>query len=181
MDFWQESYYGALLTAAERHGAAHHRPQVFQVMLAQNRRPISCGKVRIEFYARQDMSETPWVEQNTARGVLRLSSPEATAFELVGYYDRCGGLDNVATILTELGERLDLAALRSEARRCPAAWTQRLGYLLDLVGEERAAGALRPFAAKATEVPLIRSRRRSNAPRDRCWKLILNTTVEADV
>ena len=39
-------YYVALLSAAQYHGAAHHRPQEFQVALAGNRRPISCGAVR---------------------------------------------------------------------------------------------------------------------------------------
>ena len=33
-------YYSGLLSAAEYHGAAHQRPQAFQVFLAKNRRPI---------------------------------------------------------------------------------------------------------------------------------------------
>src|SRR5688572_25487187 len=47
MEHLGEPYYVALLSAAEIHGAAHHRPQSFQVMVAKNRRPISCGKVRV--------------------------------------------------------------------------------------------------------------------------------------
>src|SRR2546425_668148 len=39
------SYYAGLLSAAQYHGAAHHRPQEFQVCLAKNRRPIQCGFV----------------------------------------------------------------------------------------------------------------------------------------
>jgi len=35
------SYYAALLTAGRYHGAAHQQPQVFQVMVAQNRPPLS--------------------------------------------------------------------------------------------------------------------------------------------
>ena len=35
----KQPYYAALLSAAQYHGAAHHRPQTFQVALAGNRRP----------------------------------------------------------------------------------------------------------------------------------------------
>src|SRR3954467_14647415 len=35
-----ETYYVALLSAAELHGAAHHRPQSFQVMVKTNRRSL---------------------------------------------------------------------------------------------------------------------------------------------
>ena len=43
------SYYAGLLSAAQYHGAAHHRPQEFQVMVAKSRRPIVCGAVRVAF------------------------------------------------------------------------------------------------------------------------------------
>ena len=42
-------YYAGLLSAAQYHGAAHHRPQVFQVMADRSRRPIRCGAVRVDF------------------------------------------------------------------------------------------------------------------------------------
>jgi hypothetical protein len=34
------------------------------------------------------------------------STPEGTALELVGYPNRAGGLDNVATVLSELSEEM---------------------------------------------------------------------------
>ena len=37
-------YYVGLLSAAQYYGAAHHRPQKLQVMLAKPRRPIHCGQ-----------------------------------------------------------------------------------------------------------------------------------------
>ena len=43
-----------------------------------------------------------------------------------------GYLDNVATVLAELAESIEAAALEAEARRAPVAWVQRLGYLLVL-------------------------------------------------
>ncbi len=47
------------------------------------------------------------LERITPRGPVRVSSPEATVLELVGYADQCGGLDSVASVLAELGESVD--------------------------------------------------------------------------
>ena len=40
-------YYVGLLSAAQYHGAAHHRPQEFQVVVEGNRPAIVCGDVRV--------------------------------------------------------------------------------------------------------------------------------------
>ena len=99
------NYYAGLLTAAQYYGAAHQRPQEFQVFLARNRRPIRCGKVRVKFVARKKIDEVLVRSFNTERGELRVSTPEATAFDLAGYPEHVGGLDQVATILSELARR----------------------------------------------------------------------------
>ena len=62
-----------------------------------------------------------------------MSSPEATALDLVGYKRHCGGINNVATVLSELAEQIDPEELIRVAGYSHIAWTQRLGYLLDLV------------------------------------------------
>lgn len=178
-----EPYYVALLSAAELHGAAHQRPQAFQVMVKANRRAIECGEVRVQFIARKDMEGTPVVERNTPRGLLRVASPEATALELVGYAAQSGGLDNVASVLAELVEAIDPERLLSESGRSPISWVQRLGYLLDLTEHRDLADQLvPPVAARATDVaPLVRAKSRRGAPRDGRWKLAVNVTVEPDL
>ncbi len=98
MQVWGEPYYLGLLSAAERHGAAHQRPQATQVMVRRNRQPITCGQVRIEFIARGVMEKMPFAEYNTPRGVLRYSTPEVTALELVGYPGYAGGLNGCAIV-----------------------------------------------------------------------------------
>jgi predicted transcriptional regulator of viral defense system len=177
-----QPYYVALLSAAELHGAAHQRPQAFQVMVAKNRRPIVCGAVRVEFSARRDLVRTPVTELNTPRGPLRVSSPEATALELVGYAQASGGLDNVATVLGELVETIDKARLAHAARLCPIAWVQRLGYLLDLTGNRPLAdGLVREVTRRATIVaPLVRTKSTARRPRDARWKLAVNAIVEPE-
>ena len=56
MERLNQPYYAGLLSAAQFHGAAHHRPQEFQVLLERPRRPISCGQVRAKFMVRNGPS-----------------------------------------------------------------------------------------------------------------------------
>jgi len=183
MEHLGEDYYVALLSAAEFHGAAHHRPQTFQVMLKRNRRSLECGNVRVQFVARKNLDRTPTVEKNTPRGNLRLSSPESTALELVGYADQCGGLDNVASVVAELAESIEGSKLAHAARQCPIAWVQRLGYLLDLTDHAQVADSLVDYVqAHATVVaPLVRSQSKASAARENRWKLAINASVEPDL
>lgn len=178
-----EPYYVALLSAAELHGAAHQRPQSFQVMVKSNRRGLECGEVRVQFVARHDLEHTSVVEKNTPRGVLRLASPEATALELVGYAELCGGLDNVASVLAELAEALAPHKLLAAAALCPIVWVQRLGYLLDLAGHSGLGDALMPQVTERAHVvaPLVRAQTSRGARRDARWRLVINASVEPDL
>jgi predicted transcriptional regulator of viral defense system len=115
-------------------------------------------------------------------GTVRVATPAATALELVGYADRCGGLSHVATVLAELAEAIDPAALAAEGRRAPVAWAQRLGWLLERVEKPDLADVLRPdVEARATApTPLRRSAPTRGAERDARWRLIVNADVEPD-
>lgn len=178
----QLSYYIGLLSAAQYHGAGHHRPQMFQVMLEKNRRDISCGSVRVKFIARQGVAEIATTRFNTARGIIRVSTPEATALDLVGYPDHAGGLDQVATILSELAEQIDAEKLAFAAQSAPVSWAQRLGYLLDFVGAKEKTKPLAAYvknhAREATR--LLPAASIASVSRDNVWKIFENVTVEPD-
>jgi predicted transcriptional regulator of viral defense system len=178
-----EPYYVALLSAAAYHGAAHQRPQRFQVIVPTARRGIVCGGVSVDFVARRNMAATPVIQRNTPRGILRIASPEATALELVGYPDRGGGLSNVATVLVELVESMDARALEVEAKRAPMALVQRLGYLLSLVEAEEYAAALEPVLGEGTPfiVALSPAVSMAGAVRDMRWRVAINVEVEPDL
>jgi len=177
-----EPYYIALLSAAERHGAAHQRPQALQVMVRKHRPVIECGLVRIVFIARGDLERMPVTTVNTPRGTVRYATPEVTALELVGYPHHGGGLSNVATVLAELGEELGEERLLEVARLSPVGWAQRLGYLLELVGHAQVASALAPFVQEHANsyAPLRRAEDVSGAERSAKWRLIINVDVEPD-
>jgi predicted transcriptional regulator of viral defense system len=177
------SYYVALLSAARYHGAAHQQPQIFQVMVRKNRPPLDCGGVRVAFVARRNIEKIPTVSFNSPRGPVLVSSPEATAFDLVGYSAHAGGLDNAATVLAELSESINPQELESIAAFSPAPWAQRLGFLFSLVGADEHADALSEHLARTHHetVLLDPSGSKSGALRDARWKLLINMEVEPDL
>jgi predicted transcriptional regulator of viral defense system len=176
-------YYVGLLSAAEIHGAAHQRPQVFQVVVAANRPPMRCGAVRAQFVARRNASEIPAFKQNTPRGHIKIASAEATAFDLVGYVHHCGGLSNVATVLSELAEKMKAEETVRVAPLSPIPWAQRLGYLLEVAG---GSAVVEPLAEHVRRVareyaPLNPRRGERGRGRSSRWKLVINEEVEADL
>lgn len=183
MDRAEQPYYAGLLSAAQYHGAAHHRPQEFQVIVARARRPISCGKVRVAFIVRKKLPEVPVQTFNTPRGTLRVSTPEATAVDLVGYQHHAGGLDQVATILSELAEKIDAMKLVAAAATAPLPWAQRLGYLLEHVGAPDSAGALKSYVQEKAHqyTPLLPGGIKGSQPRDSVWKVVINAEIEAEL
>ena len=177
------NYYAGLLTAAQYYGAAHQRPQEFQVFLARNRRPIRCGKVRVKFVARKKIEEIPVRSFNTERGELRVSTPEATALDLAGYPEHVGGLGQVATILSELASEIDPAALVTAAATAPITWVQRLGYIMDLVEQTAAADHIRTYVHEHARAYTMLAPGHEGADSHRApsWKLVVNAELEPDI
>jgi len=182
MDAAKQRYYVGLLSAAQYHGAAHHRPQVFQVVVERSRRPIKCGSVRASFILRKRIAEVPVQSFNTPRGSILVSTVEATAVDLVGYERHAGGLDNVATVLSELAEQMDAERLVIAAKTAPLPWAQRLGYILELSGASSKAAPLKEYVRKSVRniAPLSTSLPRDGAGRSADWRLLINTEVEVE-
>ena len=177
------AHYIGLLSAAELHGAAHQRPQVFQVVVPVNRPQLRCGEVRVQFVARRNASEVPTVRHNTPRGYAVVSTPEATAFDLVGYPHHCGGLGNVATVFAELAPGVKAKELARLAPLSPLPWAQRLGYLLDAVGFHSLTEPLAAYVARTAReyVPLNPKQRGRAGKRSARWKLRANERLELDL
>lgn len=183
MTHYGQPYYAGLLTAAQYHGAAHHRPQEFQVVTAPARRPIEVGSVRVAFFLRKNITEIATQELNTPRGTLRVSSPEATALDLVGYQERIGGLEQVATVLADLTDEIDSDKLAAAAKTSPITWAQRLGYLLERVEGHDKAKSLKAYVGNhARDVTrLLPSATTEAFERNDDWKLDVNVSVEPEL
>lgn len=182
MEYWGVCYYVGLLSAAQYHGAAHHRPQEFQVVVEKNRPAIECGGVRIVFVARRNLSAVPVERFNNPRGTILVSTMEATAFDLVGYMHRSGGLDRVAGVLSEFGEVMDPESLIEASRSSSILWAQRLGYLLERVGAGDRAAELKRHVRKQARnyTKLLPGVDAEGASWSRDWRLLVNATFEAD-
>jgi predicted transcriptional regulator of viral defense system len=176
-------YYAGLLTAAQYHGAAHQRPMEFQVFVEKPRRRIACGGVRIEFIVRKDVARVPVQNLNTPRGSVAVSTPEATAIDLIGYQRHAGGLSQVARVLAELAERIDAKKLALAAETAPVPWLQRLGYVLDQVGAKDKTENLKKLVRKRAHepVPLLPGASHSKASRNADWRIYVNANVEIDL
>jgi predicted transcriptional regulator of viral defense system len=181
------SYYVGLLSAAEIHGAAHQRPQVFQVMVDDPVRNRDLGRIRLRFYTHKHLGQVPTVLRNSLTGQVRVSSPETTAFDLVSRAHEAGGLDNVATVLAELAldARLNIDELLRVSQWYPTSALRRLGWLLERteapLETERLAAHLRDVTAEQRPVTLLdRSGPRRGHGNHR-WGIVENVDVEPDL
>lgn len=129
------AYYVALLSAAELHGAAHQRPQVFQVIVDRAVKDRDYGRVRVKFYTSSRAASAPTELRNTSTGQVRLSTPAVTALDLATRPKDAGGLSNVATVVGELVEdrKLEVDDVQAASVHFPAASVRRLGWLLDRI------------------------------------------------
>lgn len=182
MEHRNTRYYVGLLSAAQHHGAAHHRPQEFQVVVERNRPAIVCGTVGVAFIARRNLTAVPVERFNNPRGTVVVSTVEATAVDLVGYMRRAGGVDRVAGVLSELGEDMEPARLVEAAQSAPVVWAQRLGYLLEHVGAGDRAVLLKAHVRHRARnfTRLLPGVSAERAPRSKAWRVLVNTSIEVD-
>jgi len=182
MRYLAQPYYVGLLSAASVHGAAHQQPMVFQVVTDRPTRPARAGRVRISFHMSRSVESVQVAKVQTETGTMRVSTPEATAFDLVRFADAGGHLGNVATVLAELAERLAPRTLVGVASLYSVPDVQRLGYLLDLVRERELADALAQWLAERRFRPVLLARGQAvrRAKPDPRWRVLPNAEVEAD-
>jgi hypothetical protein len=107
-------------------GAAHQQPQQFHVVANGPLRDIrSKNRLAIIFFSKSEIEKVPLRRVKVQTGHIPVSTPEATALDLIRYARRIGDLDRVLTVLQELGE-----AMEPEKLAC----AQRLGFLLEKAG-----------------------------------------------
>ena len=142
-----------------------------------------CGSVKVSFVARRNVGEVPVQSLNTPHGTVLVSTLEATAVDLVGYMRRAGGLDHVASILSELGEDMDPHCLVDASRSASILWAQRLGYLLEHVGAGDKTVLLKQHVRRTARnfTKLLPAASAEGAPRSADWRLHINADIDTDV
>ena len=186
-----KAYYIGLLKAAELHGATHQAVMEFQVISAKRLPRIRAGRNLIVFYFRKNMEAvTAGIEgRKTDTGTMNISSAALTALDLLRYPQASGGIDNVATVLADLGQKIDreqLAALSAQVER---SVVQRLGHLLEHVGHDALTGLMREALQARGSLPWTELDRRAardpdfaSEPRERDsrWRVIVRRVPELD-
>lgn len=181
MRFEERPYYVGLLSAADLFGAAHHAPQRFQVVTNRVLRPFTSGRERVEFTMNLGAASVPVIERKTATGTMRVSTPAGTALDLVRYVHECGGLDNVAVVLSELAEAIEPDALAACVPHAEAAVAQRLGWLLSYLGRTALAECVdQVLLAPRWWVPLTPGAAEAGYARDARWRVVVNTEIEVE-
>jgi len=184
MTYLEQPYYVGLLSAASLQGAAHQQPQQFQVVTTVPQREVRKKGLAIRFFFKTNFKATPVTQIKVQTGHISVSSPEATAIDLIRYARSIGGLDRAITVLKELGESMSsaklIAAVKAEGNLVCA---QRLGWLmekadhaalvLDLAG--LIADKNPPFTRLDPSLPA------GEAENDTRWRLLINTDVEGDL
>jgi len=180
--FLGQPYYVGILSAAALHGASHQQPMAFQVVTDRPTRAASAGRTRIEFHQSRSLEGTPTMDMQTETGTMRVATPEATAFDLVRYQVGAGYLDNAVTVLDELVERMQPEALAKCARAQPLPDAQRVGYLLQELGQEELAESLfQAIVGQRIRTILLAPRRaRGRRKADPRWGVIPNWSLAAN-
>lgn len=189
MKHWRAEYYVCLQSAALYHGASHQKPQIFQVMSNKRLSSLTIGKIHIEFIYKKTIIGLPIQNNVVKSGYLKVSSPELTARDLLFYPKHSGGLNHIATILSELIEVIDPKKLIELAKDIKGkVWLQRLGFILDNIETmaDDKKNLLISYIQKELKrqklfyMPLACELPIKGYPRNKKWQIIENTKIESD-
>ena len=189
MDFLGQKYYVGLLSAAAIHGASHQQPMELMTVTASNHlRAKIKNDVKISFVAKREIPQQ-YLQQITVKsGYIPVSNPELTAIDLLLYIKNVGGINRVATVLSELAEVINFERISSDFfLNSNTADIQRLGYLLDTLGFVEIADLLFQKANEANlrfrKYPLCIKQQPMDSKKmtvNEKWKIIINEEIETD-
>ena len=185
MSYIGQPFYVGLMSAAALHEAAHQQPQQFHVVTNGPLRDIRSKKrLAIIFFSKSEIEKVPLIRVKVQTGHIPVSTPEATALDLIRYAKRIGGLDRVLTVLQELGETMEPAKLEKSAKsEGNLACAQRLGFLLEKAGYPDLTWNLSKWVTEKNPFPakLEPSMPGRGHEKDERWKVIVNIDVQGDL
>lgn len=184
-------YYVGLLSAAAFYGAAHQKTFKFQVVTNKRiRHPLEFGQVKIEIITKQILINLPVRDFTVSTGYLKVAAPELVAIDLFKYTNKAGGINNIATVLSELVESIDADQLIKLAQDINEGYQlQRIGYMLEKLNvmnegkRDQIVSSLAQYLTNNMQayVPLSPNMPRVGCNRCEKWKIIENTDFESDL
>jgi len=189
MKYLSKDYYISLLSAARFHGAAHQAPMEFFIVTdSRVLRDKRKGDIKINFITKKHIPALYIKQVTTNSGYANISCPELTAIDLIIYEKQIGGINRVATVLSELAEvlrfdYLSVAFLKS----LNGAVIQRLGYILDFLNFENLSNDLfrksKDAGLKFRKYPLSLHSEKilcDDYQVNNKWKIIINEEIALD-
>ena len=187
----RQSYYVGLLKAAEFHGATHQAVMEFQVISAKRLPTTRAGRSLLVFYFRKEVEAVmAGIEAHqTETGTMKISSAALTALDLLRYPQASGGIDNVATVLSDLAPKIDPAQLTALSALVKRPVVQRLGHLLEHLGHDVLTGAMLEALRSRGSLPWTELDRQEGSDpdfqlepqkRDLRWRVIVRRVPDLD-
>ena len=169
-DWLGRPYYLALQSAASLFGSSPQALQVTQVMTERPVRAIKVGRIQVRFFVKRGIQRTPTQQPAGAFAPLWVSTPEATAYDLIRYATSIGGIERAAETIRPLLPLLRARQLKRvlDVENEPTV-AQRLGFVIEASGSKSLARAVRdwlpdklipvtlsPTKGKADNLPLVK-------------------------
>ena len=171
-------YYLALQSAASSLGSNPQALQVTQVMTDRPGRALKVGRIQVRFFVKRSIARTPTQQLTRAVAPLSISTPEATAFDLIRYATSIGGIERAAETIGPLLPLLRARELKHvlEAENEPAT-AQRLGFVMEASGAKPMAQVIHDWLpTKLALVPLSPVKGgRKNIPVIERWQILNNS------
>ena len=180
----ERPYYVALLSAAALHGAAHQQPQVFHIVSSRPSRDLMVKGLKIRFFYKSHLKDTPIESIKTATGFINVSTPSATAKDLIRFERRIGGLDRALTILIELQETITPSDLMYAIdHEHSLSVIQKLGYLMEKTDNDKLTTILAEHIESKNPqyIALNAKGSRKGFFYNRKWRIIENEEVKAEI
>ena len=153
-------------------------------MTPRQERPINRPGLSIRFFRKLNFTTTPLRSHKGHGGMLPVSTPEATAIDLIRCSRQIGGLDAVLTVLCELVETMAPEDLvRAAAVEPETSILQRLGWLLDRLERPVLSDALHDSLSGMPNLSRTRldpAEGWQGSSRNR-WKVVENANPQADL
>jgi hypothetical protein len=171
-------YYLALQSAASVFGSNPQALQVTQVMTDKPFRPIKVGRTQLRFFVKRGIERTPTQQPEGAVAPLLVSTPEATANDLIRYATSIGGIERAAETIRPLLPMLRANELKRvlNGENEPTV-AQRLGFVIEACGNKSLAKVVRDWLPdELTPVALAPVKgKRDSLPLVKRWQVLNNS------
>jgi len=134
MEVFGEKYYIGYQSAAQLHGIAEQMPLSISVVVSNQRRPLHFGNQRIDFRKSSKAKFFGVQRIKYSDSFLNVSDIEKTIIDCLERYDLCGGIDEVARIISNALKDINGKKLVEYLKRFGnQPLLQRMGFIMDIL------------------------------------------------